>query len=69
MDRHVGRVGAFDPPDGLRGGVRSRLEILLVCVLRDTSQVLQVQGVFVSRDQMGTFIIQDTLRDPTKQTL
>lgn len=32
-------------------------------------QVLQVQGVFVSRDQMRAFVIQDALRDPTEHTL
>lgn len=69
MNSHDGQVCAFDPSDGLRRGVWSGLEILLVRVLRDMMQVLQVQGVFVSRHQMRTFVIQDTLRDPTKHTI
>lgn len=68
MDGHAGQICAFDPSDGLSWGVWSRLEILLVGILRDMTQVLQVQGVFVSRDQMRTFVIQDTLRDPTEHT-
>lgn len=69
MNSHTGHICAFDPPDGLGGWVWSRLVVLLVGILRDTMQVLQVQGVFVSRNQMRTFIIQDTLGDPAKHTI
>lgn len=68
MDTHAGHICVFNPSDGLRRGVWPRLEVLLVGVLGDTEQILQVQGVFVRRDQMSTFIIQDALRDSTKHT-
>lgn len=69
MDTHARQICAFHPSDGLGRGVWSRLDILLVGVLRDMMQVLQVQGVFMSRDQVGTFVIQDTLRDPAEHAV
>lgn len=69
MDSHGGRIRAFDPSDGLGGGIRARLEVLLVGIFRNPVQILKVQRVFVSRNEMRAFVIQNTLRDPTKHTI
>lgn len=69
MDSHRGRIRAFDPSDGLSGGVWPGLEVLLVGIFRNPVQILKVQRVFMSRNQMRAFVIQDTLRYSTEHTL
>lgn len=69
MDSHRGWIRAFDPPDGLGGGVWARLEVLLVGIFRYPVQIFKVQRVFMSRNEVRAFVIQDTLRDPTKNTI
>lgn len=69
MYSHKGRFRAFDPSDGLGRGVRARLEVLLVGIFRNPEKILKVQRVFMSRNEMRAFIIEDTLRDPTKHAI
>lgn len=69
MDSHRGWIHAFDPPDGLGGGVWAGLEVLLIGIFRNPVQILKVQRVFMNRNEMRAFVIQDTLRDPTKHAL
>lgn len=69
MDSHRGRIRAFDPSDGLSGGVWPGLEVLLVGIFRNPVQILKVQRVFMSRNQMRAFVIQDILRYSTEHTL
>lgn len=69
MHSHVGHVCVFDPSDGLWRGVGSGFQVLLVGVLRDTLQVLQVQRLLMSRDEVGAFVIQDALWDSAEHAL
>lgn len=69
MDSHRGRIRAFDPSDGLSGGARPGLQVLLVGIFRNPVQILKVQRVFMSRNQMRAFVIQDTLRNSTEHAL
>lgn len=69
MDSHGGRIRAFDSSDGLAGGIWARLEVLLVGIFRNPVQIFKVQRVFMSRNEMRAFVIQNTLRDPTEHAL
>lgn len=69
MDSHGRWICAFDPSDGLSRGIWARLEVLLVGIFRNSVQILKVQRVLMSRKEMRAFVIQDTLRDPTKHAI
>lgn len=69
VDRHRGQVGVLHAFDRLRRGAGTRLQVLLIGVLRDMAETLEIQRVLVSRLQLRLFIVQNALRNTAEHAI
>lgn len=69
VNRYGGQIRVLHPLDRFWWGVGSRLQVLLVRVLRDPFKVLEVQAVLMSCKDVRVLVVQDALRDATQHSV